>query len=183
MSRFLFYDDVWISVGWMLWDPMVVRWLEREKETIEGDWGELAKDPSTIMSFFSLGLKLSRCMNGKKRYLRLMGLGPFYREFLSGSTYKVSLTSWVMCGLMGSVERISGIHPMSWNSGMWSDYFMFVENPLKFSKCWMVVHAFLWHGWIHIFILCDATSQLPFLWVNLDLFWSWTTIMDEWGLI
>ena len=54
--------------------------LERKKEIIEGDWGELAKDPLTVKSDFSLELKYSEWMNSRT-YIRLVRLGPIYREF------------------------------------------------------------------------------------------------------
>ena len=59
--------------------------LKRKKKTIKGDRGEQAKDPSTVKSNFSLRLKYSEWMNGGT-YLDLVRLGPFYREFWSGST-------------------------------------------------------------------------------------------------
>lgn len=44
------------------------------------DQGEPVMDFPTIKSNFSLGLKYSDWMNSRT-YLRLMKLGPFYREF------------------------------------------------------------------------------------------------------
>ena len=54
--------------------------LKRKKKTIEGGGGELAKDPQMVNSVFSLGLKYSKWVNSET-YLRLVRLGPFYREF------------------------------------------------------------------------------------------------------
>ena len=55
--------------------------LKRKKETIEGDWGKPAKDPSTIkLVFFFLELKYNEWMNSIT-YLGLVRLDPFYREF------------------------------------------------------------------------------------------------------
>ena len=70
---------------------------------------------------------------------------------------------------------------MSQNSGTWSNYFVFVENPLKFAKCWMVVHAFLCHGWPNYFgrSLNPWTKLIHFLWYFLldslshELTWTW----------
>ena len=53
--------------------------LKRKKETIECDWGEPAKDPPTVKSDFSLELTYSEWMNSRT-YLRVVRLGPFYRE-------------------------------------------------------------------------------------------------------
>ena len=54
--------------------------LKRKKETIEGDWGESAKDLPTVKSVFSLGLKFSEWMSNET-CLGLVRLGPFYKEF------------------------------------------------------------------------------------------------------
>ena len=45
--------------------------------------GKPAKNPSTVKSIFSLGLKFSEWINGRM-YLGLVKLGPFYREFRVG---------------------------------------------------------------------------------------------------
>lgn len=39
--------------------------LKRRKETIKGDWDELAKNPPMVKLVFSLGLKFNEWMNGK----------------------------------------------------------------------------------------------------------------------
>ena len=70
---------------------------------------------------------------------------------------------------------------MSQNSGTWSNYFVFVENPLKYAKCWMVVHAFLCHGRPNYFgrSLNPWTKLIHFLWYFLldslshELTWTW----------
>ena len=39
------------------------------------------------------------------------------------------------------------ILPMFWNDRSWSDCLVFVEkNPLKFTKCHLVIHEHVWHG-------------------------------------
>ena len=50
--------------------------LKRKKWTIEGDRGELAKDPPTIKSILSFELKYSKCMNSES-IPRANGLGPY----------------------------------------------------------------------------------------------------------
>ena len=54
--------------------------MKRKKETIEGDWRKLAKDPSTIKLDFFVGLKYGEWMNNRT-YLDLVRLSPFYRKF------------------------------------------------------------------------------------------------------
>ena len=111
-----------------------------------------------------------------------MGLGPFYREFLSGSTCEAPLPSWEICGLSGRVRaHFKELTPMSQNSGTWSDYFVFVQNPLKFAKCWMDVHAFFYHGRPNYFgrSLNPWTKLIHCLWYFLldslshELTWTW----------
>ena len=64
----------------MFWASTIVDDLKRKKVTIEGNQGELAKDPPTIKSVFSLEHKGSEWMNSSV-YLGWIRLDPFYREF------------------------------------------------------------------------------------------------------
>lgn len=52
-------DDAWKLIGWMLQVAMTVEWPEEKERNYQGDWSELAKDPSTMKSIFSLEYKCS----------------------------------------------------------------------------------------------------------------------------
>ena len=81
-----------------------------------------------------------------------MELDPFYREFFSGSTCLDPLSSWEMCGVSGengadfgessSRSRMIERGPIIW---------CLQKNPLKSTKCHLVIHAFVWHGRLNYF--------------------------------
>ena len=49
----------------MLRVSIVDVWLEKKEKDFECDWGEPAKDPLTVKSGISLGLKYSEWMNSR----------------------------------------------------------------------------------------------------------------------
>ena len=78
-------------------------------------------------------------------------------------------------GLVGGVRAdFRELTPTYRNNRMWSNYYAFVGNSLKFAKCWAIVHFFLWYGWPNylddhwasghsLFILCDTFHLISFL--------------------
>ena len=84
-------------------------WRERKK-TIKGDRGELAKDPLTVKSIFSLEHKDSEFVNGKT-YLGLMKSYPFYREFLVGLLVQIYYHHGRCVWLVEKMKQISGNPP------------------------------------------------------------------------
>ena len=57
--------------------------LKRKKNTIKGNWGDLAKDSPTIKLVFLIRLKYSKWIKNRI-YLGLVRLNHFYKKFEVG---------------------------------------------------------------------------------------------------
>ena len=75
-------------------------------------------------------------------YPSLMELGPFYKMFLMGLLVWIHYHFGRCVELVEKMEQILRNPPHISNSRTLTNYFVFVENPLEFTKCHMVIHAF-----------------------------------------